>query len=260
MNKQITILLVLGILLFSCKLKKEKKVEPIKKEPKEEVSSNKNIALDEIVGSYYITFLETIPELNEVSPTIKIDETGKIGGNNGCNSFFGQLNLEEGELINNLGSTRRACQGMGSDVEKVMMEALKEVTNITADEQFIQFYSDDNVLIKGKKLTLEIGSWQVISINGKAYDQMPNFEINNNRMTGNTGCNSFFGMIQQNGFSLKIAEPGMTEMVCDGTDSSMESKFMVALGKLTEFRFEGGEVIFSNKGKELFRASNPGQE
>lgn len=261
MNKQITLFLALGILLFSCKLKKEKKAEPIKKiEPKEEVNSIKNISLDEIVGNYYITSLGQIPELNEVIPTVKIDETGKIVGNNGCNSFFGQLNLEDGNLINNLGSTRKACEGEKGDIERMMMATLKEVSNITADEQFIKFYSDDNIIMKGKKLSLEMGSWEVISIEGKIHNLMPNFQIENNRLNGNTGCNSFFGMIQQDGFNLKILETGATEMACPEFDSTMESMFMQALGQVTQFKFEGGTVIFLSQEKELFRASNPEQE
>ncbi|MFB0997889.1 MAG: META domain-containing protein, partial [Flavobacteriales bacterium] len=191
---------------------------------------------------------------------VKIDKTGKISGKNGCNSFFGQLNTEGSGLIQNLGSTRMACEGEADDLERAMMATLKEVTNITIDENFINFYSDDRIVLTGKELSLERGNWQVISIEGKEYEQMPSFEVVNNRMNGHTGCNSFFGMVAQNGFSLKILEPGMTEMECQDFDMKMESKFMQALGKITEYNKEGEIAIFSHEGKELFRALNPEQE
>jgi heat shock protein HslJ len=260
MNKQIIIYLTLGILLFSCKIKKETKAEPVKTDPVVEVNSKEEIDLDQLKGSYYIISMETFPELNGVVPSIKIEETGSISGNNGCNTFSGQLNDEEGDLIQNIGSTRKACQGETDDVERAMMETLKQLTDIKSDGRIIKFYSDDRVIMTGKKLSLEMGNWQVVSIEGKEYGQMPSFEVNNNRMNGNTGCNSFFGMVQQNGFSLKIIEPGATEMVCPDFDMAMESKFIQSLGKVTEFKKEGRVVIFSHQGKELFRASNPEQE
>ena len=264
MKKDIIIYLVLGILLFSCKIKKGAQKESIKIESVEEVNSYEKIDLDQITsqiaGNYMITFIESIPEFNEITPLVKIDKTGKISGKNGCNSFFGQLNTEGGGLIQNLGSTRMACEGEADDLERAMMATLKEVTNITIDENFINFYSDDRIVLTGKELSLERGNWQVISIEGKEYEQMPSFEVVNNRMNGHTGCNSFFGMVAQNGFSLKILEPGMTEIDCQDFDMKMESKFMQALGKITEYNKEGEIAIFSHEGKELFRALNPEQE
>ena len=244
-----------GILMFSCKTKKVKETEI----PKEttEVNLNKEIDLNQIQGDFYITSIEGIPELSEVVPTIKIDEEGKIGGFNGCNSFFGQINKEGGPLLKNLGSTRRACQGTGSDVENMMMEVLASVTNIVVEPEFIKFYNNDKEVISGKRLSLEEGTWQVTSMVGTSSDQLPSFEINNNRMTGQTGCNSFFGMTQQNGFKVKFIEVGATEMACEGFDMTMESKFLKAMSSLTEFKLEGNQAIFSQNGKELFRAENP---
>lgn len=259
MNKFIITSLVLVALLFSCKTKKETKTEQIT-EPKEEVMPKEKINMNQIIGSYYIVFIESFAEINEIVPTINIDEAGKISGFNGCNRFFGQLKTEEQNLINNLGSTRRACLDEANDIERIMMETLKQVTNITYDEEYIKFYSDDKVLIKGVKISLERGNWQVISIEGKEHGLMPTFEVNDNRLTGNTGCNSFFGMVQQDGFKIKILEPGMTEMACPDFDSALESRFLQLLGKVTEFKKEGSFVIFSGQGKELFRAENPEQE
>ena len=171
MKKDIIIYLVLGILLFSCKIKKGAQKESIKIEPVEEVNSNEKIDLDQIAGNYMITSIESIPEFNEIAPWVKIYKTGKISGKNGCNSFFGQLNTEGGGLIQNLGSTRMACEGEADDLERAMMATLKEVTNITIDENFINFYSDDRIVLTGKELSLERGNWQVISIEGKEYEQ-----------------------------------------------------------------------------------------
>jgi len=260
MNKEIIIYLALGILLFSCKIKRGSKTDTVKIESVEEVNSYKKIDLNQITGNYYIISMENFPDINETVPVVSIDETGRISGNNGCNSFFGQLNKGENNLIQDIGSTRRACQGEDGDLERTMMATLKQVTHISDDGDFIYFYSEDKVVITGKKLSLERGNWQVVSIEGEEYEQMPSFEVENNRMNGHTGCNSFFGMIDQNGFSLKIIEPGMTEMDCLDFDMAMESKFIQLLGKVTAFKKEGEVIIFSNQEKELFRARNPEQE
>ncbi|MFB0997888.1 MAG: hypothetical protein QMC28_04210, partial [Flavobacteriales bacterium] len=72
MKKDIIIYLVLGILLFSCKIKKGAQKESIKIESVEEVNSYEKIDLDQITsqiaGNYMITFIESIPEFNEITP------------------------------------------------------------------------------------------------------------------------------------------------------------------------------------------------
>lgn len=260
MNKHITVLLAFSILLFSCKLKKEKKTDPVVVEKTEEVQPKQTINMDEIVGDFSITSLKDIPEFNEVSPSVKIEETGKISGFNGCNSFFGKIDVEAESLLNNLGATRKACEGEGSEVEMMMMNLLKEVTHISVEDIFIKFYMNNEVVISGKKISLERGTWEVISLGEKEFVQMPTFNIENRNLNGHTGCNSFFAMVDQNGFKIKILEPGATEMACEGFDMAMETKFINALGEVTEYKMEGPIAIFSKNGKELFRAKNPEQE
>ena len=260
MNKQLIIYLALAVLLFSCKLKKNQQTESTENTPTEQVNSKGKIDLNALEGDYYITFLESVPDLNEVIPTVKIQETGKIGGFNGCNSFFGQINSEEDQLIKKIGATRRACQGEGAEIERMMLETLKGITDIKREGNLIHFYKGENVVMRGKIISLEGGSWQVVSIEGGEYEQMPSFEVTNSRMNGATGCNSFFGMVEQNGFKLKILEPGMTEMACEGFDMSMEAKFMALLSQITHYKQVGEIAIFFNQEEELFRATNPEQE
>lgn len=257
MNKHLILSLCIGVLLFSCTTKKVVTTETAQ-EKTEEVISRKDIDLNLIAGDYYITSVDPLMEFQEVTPTIKIEEEGRISGNNGCNSFFGQINLEkEGKLLANVGSTRRACQGEGEEVERLMMEVLNRTTNIKREGNFIIFYEGDIVLLTAKSLSLELGTWQVFSLDGKSIDNMPSFEVINNRVNGNTGCNSFFAMVEQNGSSLQFIEVGMTEMDCPDFDMSIEAKFSKALSEVTSIKREGENAIFYNNGKELFRASNP---
>ncbi|MEN8928172.1 MAG: META domain-containing protein [Flavobacteriales bacterium] len=257
MKKQIVLGLTAAFLLVSCKMKKEKKTD---EKAVTEMNLERKINLNQIQGNYVITSFEAMPEINGVAPTVFIDETGRIGGNNGCNSYFGQINLEDEKLMSNLGSTRRACPGEASDIERMMMESMQEVDNITVEGKVIRFYKENNAVIIGKSISLEQGTWQVISIVGKEYSVMPNFSVENSRLTGNTGCNSFFGMVQQKGLSLKIAEPGMTEMECPDFNTNMESTFIGLLAEVTDIRMNGSIAIFMNNGEELFRAENPEQE
>ncbi len=257
MSKKIYIFLAISIFMFSCKTKKKATNEATKVESVEVKNSKVEIDLAMIVGDYYISSIEVLPEFNGIAPTIEIDELGKISGFNGCNSFFGKLNFEGGNLIDNLGATRMACEGEANEVEMILMQVLKNVTDIKREGNVVRFFSEGKAVITGKDISLEEGVWQIESVNGKYFEEQPTFEVMNSRMNGNTGCNSFFGMVDQNRFKLKFIEVGATEMDCANIDMSMEAMLFKALSEVTEFKRIDEMAIFYNNEKELFRATKP---
>jgi heat shock protein HslJ len=61
------------------------------------------------------------------TPTIQFDiETGKLGGNTGCNTYFGTFTFRPGQLLLHVkGSTRMFCQGVP---EEELVNILQQVS------------------------------------------------------------------------------------------------------------------------------------
>ncbi len=243
--------------LFGCKSKKETKVVEQVNVP---VVMEEKTGIDLYAGSYLITELASFPEFNEVSPTINIKEDGKVSGNNGCNSYFGKLDLD-GELIfSNIGSTRMACSGEAGDVEKAVNAAFQEGTVLDMDDKGFVLLSDNTILLKAKRLSLEIGEWQLVSLSGKSIQEpIVFFNIIKGNVAGTTGCNSFTGILQEEGFKITFKDISATEMDCKGFDTVQEVVFLRALEKVTRYRLEGSIARFYFGDKELFVLENIGE-
>ncbi len=74
---------------------------------------------------------------DEVSSTIRIDATGRFGGNGGCNNFFGQFehDADSGETKTGpIGSTMMACPPPKGMQEGAYLRALEQVTRLALDD------------------------------------------------------------------------------------------------------------------------------
>ena len=60
------------------------------------------------------------------SVTFKIDETGRIGGFDGCNSYFGKVKLTDSQItFGPIGSTRKFCRGEAGKTERMLLGFFK---------------------------------------------------------------------------------------------------------------------------------------
>ena len=60
------------------------------------------------------------------SATLQFDKNGKIGGFDGCNSYFGKAEWTDSEItFGPVGSTRRFCRGEAGKVERAMLSMFK---------------------------------------------------------------------------------------------------------------------------------------
>ncbi len=58
--------------------------------------------------------------------TLKIDETGRIGGFDGCNSYFGKVKLTDSQItFGPIGSTRKLCRGEAGEMERRLLSFFK---------------------------------------------------------------------------------------------------------------------------------------
>lgn len=257
MKKYIISSLLLVILLVSCKSQKEnKKPEETAKSTETVADKNKTIFnIDDLSSAYYIVFVEEIPAMEKIVPTMIIDATGKISGSNGCNSYFGKLNMaSEGNIIEKLGSTRKMCEGMANDIETRFMARLREANNIQFDGRDLSFLLGDKPVIKARKVSLD-GEWQLLTFGDKDVQANNlNFNISETRLNGNTGCNDFSGQVDRINFDLGFSEMVATEKACEGMDMTFESNFLNSFDKVTKFQMNESFVTFFYNNEVLFTA------
>ena len=86
-----------------------------------------------------------------------------------------------------------------------------------------------------------------------------NFDPSEGRVTGKTGCNSFFGMYSVEGKNLSFQDIASTEMACEPAIMEIENKFLNALwqsgraslvnNELTLYSKEDNSILFIAKQK-----------
>ncbi|ACU07373.1 hypothetical protein FIC_00922 [Flavobacteriaceae bacterium 3519-10] len=85
-------------------------------------------------------------------PTLNI-ESGRITGNGGCNSYFGELTVDPtaGNFsAKNVGSTKMACDNMS--VESNFFSMLNEATKYVVSGNTLELYKGNLLLLKFNKL------------------------------------------------------------------------------------------------------------
>lgn len=73
------------------------------------------------------------------------------------------------------------------------------------------------------------------------------------RVTGSTGCNRYFGSYNLTGEQLTFAETGMTRMACDGPRNEAEQAFVQLLNQVNRFDItsEGHLVLHTQDGQTM---------
>lgn len=105
-------------------------------------------------------------------------------------------------------------------------------------------------------INLSEGKWQLIMVNGKKIDndfegaKIPfiSFDSETMEVTGNTGCNNFFGSYTADSSTSKISmnDIASTEMYCEQV--TYETEFLMAIQKADNFVIKDG-VLSLNKAK-----------
>ncbi|WP_299765509.1 META domain-containing protein [uncultured Dokdonia sp.] len=80
------------------------------------------------------------------------EETSKISGNTGCNSYFGDYTYKDNTIsFSGVGATKKYCPKI-SKIEKLLLNTLKETTQVykNATDEILFKNSDDKVVIIAK--------------------------------------------------------------------------------------------------------------
>ncbi len=151
--KKLTVLIILlsGILSFSCKNKKESAP------PEEPTAINKEKKeANRIDGKWEINYMAgTEKPLDSLFPKTKPvltieSESSEISGSTGCNNFSGELSIEGNnfKLNEEIAITKRMCPDMTG--ENKLMDGLKKVNSYSVTErgQTLNLISGDIAIMR----------------------------------------------------------------------------------------------------------------
>ena len=112
-----------------------------------------------------------------------------------------------------------------------------------------------------KTSSMEGNTWSLISYSnnqGELVKPQPKTQITmqlqSGEVSGNAGCNDYFGPYEISGENLTFSQIAMTEMYCETPQGIMEqeSEYLIALGRATNFRLELDKLeLFSADGVQL---------
>ncbi|RUA18112.1 MAG: hypothetical protein DSY55_00790 [Clostridia bacterium] len=214
------------------------------------------------LNGYVTTAGEVEKALNGAPSTIQFDEDGRFSGNTGCNSFFGVYKLDGKALsLDVRGVTLRACTVLQADQETAILNALKKIQEYQIQENSLTLLDANGVvflsyfLLPNSKL---IGTaWHLTALNSGKSGMISNLVTeriamtldNNNQVSGNAGCNNYFGSYQIHGESLTFGVIAATEMACPEPEGVMEteSAFLDMLSKVKNYEIQGEKLAFFEK-------------
>jgi putative lipoprotein len=205
---------------------------------------------------------------DEVVATLLMAD-GQAGGSGGCNQWFAGYTLDGASLtFGDIGSTLMLCAGPGGDVETFYFADLGSVRSWAIDGTTLTLSGDIGPVLafepraaSGPALD---GDWLVVEYNdGQGSlvgvdDGSVQVSIAGSELTGNAGCNGFFGPIVQDASTITVGPIGSTEMYCEGV-MEREAAVMASLQASTQVQVDGtGLVLLDGAGTVQVRLAPAG--
>jgi heat shock protein HslJ len=196
--------------------------------------------------------------LLEAAVTANFDEEGRMSGSTSCNNYTAPYEVNGNNMAIGLTAmTNKLCPDVIMEQEQAYMGALEAVATFEVSEEELSFMdSGGTVVTNYRAVSQELAgsSWDVISYNTgteAVRSVIIDTEITANfgedgQLTGNAGCNDYFGLYETDGESISISEVENTEMFCDGPEGIMEqeSQYLAALETAEVYRIEAGRMEF----------------
>ena len=103
--------------------------------------------------TWQLAIIDNDPVTLKNPATLKFDKGGKIGGFDGCNSYFGTAEWTDSQIsFGPIGSTRRFCQGEAGRVERTMLSMFKGTRwwNFDAENRLVIFDDEHRLIFEPK--------------------------------------------------------------------------------------------------------------
>lgn len=238
---------------YTYKLKKmiSKKAVPLKN------YDNKKLVLSKLNGKNIA--------LGGVYATIN-PETQTIYGNSGCNRFNLSYTTDKKGIVNVFSGigTLMACEQDKMNLEFEFLAALQSQRfKISQSGNVVTFKNVKNNEVLEFTIPTQESIWSFI--NGKEWKliQLDNvgknyngafiqFDVNDKRVNGSTGCNKFFGSFSTNGDAIAFSQVGLTRMMCLETDVMETENKILGYLNAPDLRFDvADQTLNIYKGDKL---------
>lgn len=201
-----------------------------------------------VKGDWVIETVNGKSAIGEKQPFIRfVPEQKRIYGNNGCNvinAVYACNPADSTMQFSHIASTMMACSKTGiTDFEiNGALDRTRYYSWRLNDSQYeLTLYDEKHVptlTLMHQNFSFLNGTWKVMAIDEEPVDNNAEmylvFDIDENKLHGNTGCNILNGEIEINmetANSISFQQIGMTRMTCP--DASRETQFVVALENVT---------------------------
>ncbi len=196
--------------------------------------------------------------INETTITAVFDEDGTLSGNASCNTYNASYETDGNNITIGIGmTTMMACPGEGvMEQETAYMAALGTVATYSIQGDTLELRTADGALavsyIAADPLALTSMFWQVTSYNngrGGAVSPIINTVLNmefmdDGTVTGNAGCNRYFGPVSEDGENINIGPLSTTRAFCPEPEGVMdqEQEFLTALQLAATYTIRDGKL------------------
>ncbi len=185
-------------------------------------------------------------------------DDGQVTGSAGCNNYFSSYSVSGMDIaIGPVGSTKMYCESPDGAMEQesryltllgeaAMFErAPKTLTLRDAGGSILLSYAVE-------QLKLTSGEWQMVfyqDADGNTVPALDGTEVTavfgtNGQVTGDSGCNSYFGSYTTDGQTISVGPPGLTMMYCETPVGVMdqESGYLAALEGAASYQISGNDL------------------
>jgi heat shock protein HslJ len=189
--------------------------------------------------------------------TLNVTAEG-MGGDTGCNQYFGTFTVEDGNAVSlsGIGATEIACEQpegiMG--FESRFLATFAEVAQVEprGDESFAMLNAaGETVMVWGRAAqaepaSLEGTTWQLTTfVDGESASSTlagttVTLQLEEGRLSGNASCNTYNSSYTLEGDALTVApEIATTRMACPDDIMSQEAAYLQVLSAVTGYQLEG---------------------
>lgn len=180
-------------------------------------------------------------------------DSGMIGGKSGCNSFsakYTKLSKNQIKIGSPVG-TLMACNEENMKLEQDFINAIKDKKfKVSKKLNKVQFKNSKNKIVLEFTIPSQNDIWNYIGKNdwklimlenvGKDYGKASiKFDITANRVSGNSGCNNFFGTYTVSGNDhIQFGGMGSTRMACLDDEMNKTEQKMLSFLNNKDLRFD----------------------
>jgi heat shock protein HslJ len=214
-----------------------------------------------LTGTYWrLTAFRTQAELVELNEpnngAIQFATDGSLAGNTGCNTFMGNYEVMEPNIIKiaPAGMTLMACENDLMVQETAMMEALPLARTYKITGQVLQLFDGSNAeLLRyryDQPASLLGANWVATMINngrGGVASLVAGSEVTAlfnamGQITGKGGCNNYNGPFTTSGSTIKIGPVASTMMACAEDVLAQEMAYFKALENSATYTIQGDKL------------------